>query len=381
MIQANGREMHFEHPYQSDRVKVYIDDARAFVQNTKEKYDLIVFSILDSHTTSSHYTNIRLDNYVYTLEAMEATRKLLNPDGLFVMSFSSEKPWFAKRLTDVATLAFGKRPLIFHSDVAFFVVGNGDRAERVLASDSDLQNFINRSPVQEQEASLITDDWPYLYQQYRGIPFIVWMLSIGLVGICWLTFNKVKGSGERIQWHFFFLGAAFMLLEVQIISKTALLFGTTWLVNSIVITSLLLFILLANFVVSAFPKIPTRYAYVGLFGTLLLGYLIPTNSLFYESLVVRGAVATALYCSPVFFAGLVFISSFREVGFRAEAFGSNLLGALVGGLLESLSFIVGIKFLVIIAGLLYFLSMMKMGRARKIVAVPSTMSGVPSASA
>lgn len=33
----------------------------------------------------------------------------------------------------------------------------------------------------------------------------------------------------------------------------------------------------------------------------------------------------ALYSSPVFFAGLVFIESFREAGFRADAFGSNLL--------------------------------------------------------
>ena len=38
------------------------------------------------------------------------------------------------------------------------------------------------------------------------------------------------GSG---QWHFFFLGAAFMLLEAHIVSQMALLFGTTWVVNSI----------------------------------------------------------------------------------------------------------------------------------------------------
>ena len=381
LIQATGKALHFEHPYQSDRVKVHIDDARSFVQNTKEKFDLVVFSILDSHTTASHYTNIRLDNYVYTKESMEATKKLLNPDGLFVMSFSDEKPWFTKRLTDVATLAFGRRPLLMNAGVSFFVVGNSDRVEKVLASDPDLRNFVNQSHIREEEASLITDDWPYLYQQYRGIPLIVWLLSIGLIGISWLTFNKVKGSGERIQWHFFFLGAAFMLLEVQVISKVALLFGTTWLVNSIVITTLLLLILLANLTVSFIPKFPTRLAYVGLFGTLLLGYLVPTNSLFFESFFVRAAVATALYCSPVFFAGLVFISSFREAGFRAEAFGSNLLGALVGGLLESLSFLVGIKFLVIIAGLLYFISLVKMGRARDAVEVRSSIRGVPSPSA
>ena len=40
-------------------------------------------------------------------------------------------------------------------------------------------------------------------------------------------------------------------------------------------------------------------------------------------------------------------------GFRAEAFGSNLVGSLVGGLLESLSYLIGIKALVIVAAVLY----------------------------
>jgi SAM-dependent methyltransferase len=111
LIYKTGKDLHFEHPYHSNRVDVHIDDARSFVQNTQDTFDVIVFSILDSHTTSSHYTNIRIDNNVYTLEAIEATRKLLKPNGLFVMSFSSERPWFTKRLHDVVALAFDKKPL------------------------------------------------------------------------------------------------------------------------------------------------------------------------------------------------------------------------------------------------------------------------------
>ncbi len=80
--------------------------------------------------------------------------------------------------------------------------------------------------------------------------------------------------------------------------------------------------------------------------------------MFFESLLIRGVVSTFLYCSPVFFAGLIFISSFREIGFRAEAFGSNLLGALVSGLLDSLSYLVGIKALVLISAFLYLLSLL-----------------------
>jgi hypothetical protein len=365
LIYSKGKQLHFENPYNSQRVEAHIDDARSFIQNTKEKFDLVVFSILDSHTTSSYYTNIRLDNYVYTLEAMEVTRGLLKPDGLFVMSFSGERPWFTKRLRDVVTQAFGKEPLMIQTNVSFFVVGPGNRIESTLASNPDLRQFVEtHSKMELEEATIITDDWPYLYQQHRGIPVVVWLLSLGLMAVCWLTFNKLKPSQEGIQWHFFFLGAAFMLLEVQIISKCALLFGTTWLVNSIIITSLLFFILLSNLVVSLFPNFPQRLAYVGLFGMLVLSYIVPTDALFYESMLMRGAVATALYCSPVFFAGLIFISSFKQVGFRAEAFGSNLLGALVGGLLDSLSFWIGIKALVIVAAALYTMSLVTLKRAR-----------------
>jgi hypothetical protein len=61
-------------------------------------------------------------------------------------------------------------------------------------------------------------------------------------------------------------------------------------------------------------------------------------------------------CLPVFFAGIVFIRSFALEGFRSEALGSNLLGALMGGLLESLSMWTGIRSLLIVAGLLYLAS-------------------------
>lgn len=364
-IYAEGKKLHFEHPYSSDRVEVHVDDARSFIQNSKEQFDLIVFSILDSHTTSSSYTNIRLDNYVYTLEAMAATKKLLKPDGLFVMSFSGERAWFTKRLRDVIAQTFDKEPLLVQPNFSFFVVAAGDRVEAALKADPELKQFAqSHSSIKLEEAAPLTDDWPYLYQQYRGIPVIIWALSLGLIGGCWLTLKTLNKSTGGVEWHFFFLGAAFMLLEVQVISKTALLFGTTWLVNSIVITSLLLFILLANMVVSLVPKFPRQLAYWGLFATLALSYLIPAQSLFHESLVVRGLFTTALYCSPVFFAGLIFISSFKEIGFRAEAFGSNLLGALVGGLLDSLSYLIGIKALVLVSAFFYLLSLLAVSRIR-----------------
>ena len=74
LILRLGRELHFEHPYQSPRVHVVLNDARSYIENSHEQFDLIVFSLLDSHTTTSHFTNIRIDNYVYTREAFARAR-------------------------------------------------------------------------------------------------------------------------------------------------------------------------------------------------------------------------------------------------------------------------------------------------------------------
>ena len=70
LILKLGRELHFEKPYDSPRVQVVLDDARSYIQNSSDKFDVIVFSLLDSHTTASHFSNIRLDNYVYTVESL-----------------------------------------------------------------------------------------------------------------------------------------------------------------------------------------------------------------------------------------------------------------------------------------------------------------------
>ena len=169
------------------------------------------------------------------------------------------------------------------------------------------------------------------------------------------------------RWHFFFLGAGFLLLEAQIISKMALLFGTTWVVNSVVIAGLLLLIVAANLLAEFGMDFPVRWAYAGIFATILISYFVPLDRLFFPSTLAKALTAVLVLCLPVFFAGIVFIRSFAREGSPAEALGANLFGGLVGGLLESLSLWTGIRSLVILAGLLYLASWMAL-RAEETVA-------------
>lgn len=204
-----------------------------------------------------------------------------------------------------------------------------------------------------EPARLTTDDWPYFYQHAPGLPISVILVSLAVLIVFGWFLRQAGGEGSSIDWHFLFLGAGFMLLEAQIVSKMALLFGTTWMVNAVVVSGLLCLIVGANMVYSAFPRIPLVGAYLGLALSLAVMYVVPLEKLFYESWALRVFAATLVLCAPVFFAGIIFVASFAAVGFRGSALGSNLFGALIGGLLESVSLWFGLRSLTIVAALLY----------------------------
>jgi spermidine synthase len=371
LILELGERFHFERPYSSPRVQIIENDARSYVQNSNDRFDLIVFSLLDSHTTSSHFANIRIDNYVYTLEALQATKRLLRPDGIFVIKFDVETPWIAGRLYGLLKNAFGSEPIEVQADAfsstpggRFFITGSQQRIAQAM-SDSQLTSYVTRHrDLTMLPARLTTDDWPYFYQHEPGLPASVIVISGVLLVLCSLFLRKSSTLVRSVRWHFFLLGAGFMLLEAQIISKMALLFGTTWLVNSIVIAGLLLLIVTANILVEFSPRFPMAVAYVGIFVTLLASYLIPLESFFLPSLWTKALISTLVLCLPVFFAGTVFIRSFAEEGFRSKALGSNLLGAMIGGILESVSLWTGIRSLLFIAAFLYLASWIALGLER-----------------
>ncbi len=360
LILKLGRELHFEHPYESPRTQVVLDDARSYIENSKDHFDLIVFSLLDSHTTASHFSNIRIDNFVYTHEALERARLLLNPDGLFVVKFQVDNPWIAGRLYALLKDTFGEEPLRFETETGrydtgghFFVTGSRQRIEQAM-SNSALAAFVrDHSGAAMEAARLTTDDWPYFYQREPGLPITVILVSIAvLLTFGWFLRQTSRAEG-RVDFHFLLLGAGFMLLEAQIVSRMALLFGTTWVVNSIVVSGLLCLIVAANLIYQRFPRIPVQWAYAGLFVSLLVSFVVPLEKLFFESVAVRAIVATIVLCLPVFFAGIVFVSSFARAHFQGSALGSNLFGSLAGGLLESLSLWFGLKSLIVVAAVIY----------------------------
>lgn len=378
-IFAEGRRLHPERPYHSPSVEAVVNDARNYFKHTDRRFDLIIFGLLDSHTLSSSFANIRLDNYVYTREAFAEAKRLLTEDGLLAVKFEVQREWLGRRMQAMLTAAFGVPPLVFRDEegvgsrAIVFVAGDPDRIRSALAADAELAGFVRDHPAVYPPApvTLATDDWPFLYHQGRYIPRIYLIFSALLAATAVVFGRRALPGALRGEWHFFFLGAGFLSLEVQIVSRLALFFGTTWIVNAIVLSGVLIMILVSNFAAARWPWPGYGRSYLGLFLTILCLAVLPMDRLFLASEVAKGLVAGGLFTLPLFFAGLIFITSFRAAPRKDAAFGANLLGAILGGFLEALSFITGMRTLLAVAAALYLLSAVALP-GRRLAAVVDT---------
>jgi len=371
-ILSIGSRYHPERPYDSAAVQTVTDDARSFFATSRVRYDVISFGLLDSHTATA-MTNARLDHYVYTRESFEKAKSLLSPGGVMVVSFEAQKPYIADRMSIVIRDIFGREPISFrvpHSSYGMggviFVAGDQDTARQQISRNRQLASLIDnwqrRYPLGVTGTTPVaTDDWPYIYLKTKSIPILYFFLA-GLLFLLLIrsmkqwnaidTFKRWRGT----HWHFFFLGAAFMLLEVQSISKSSVVLGNTWLVNAVIISGVLVMILLANLMAARFPRISLVPIYLAICGVCLTLYFVDLArfaSLPYFAKAIIVGTSTTL---PMLFSGIVFIRSFADVTRKDEALGANLIGALVGGLLQSATFITGIKALLLFVLVLYILA-------------------------
>jgi len=361
-----GRRRHPEHPYDDPRVSAHLTDARAFMKRTTARYDLILFGLLDSHTQLSDYSNMRLDNFVYTEESFREARALLAPDGILFIKFQINHPFVGRRLAEMLTSTFGKAPVIFLAPSSYtvgatcFAISPSGQVEASLAADPRLRDLVAaRQPafLALPKVAVTTDDWPYLYHQGHWIPGIFYLLSALVILLAALFYFQIPEARTRIPSLFFFsMGAGFLLLETQVVSRLALYFGTTWQVNGIVIAAILSALLLANFVIEKKQRAwPRTWTLTGILAGIACAYFVPFQRIPGSAALV-GSFAAMVFAIPVFFAGLLFASEFSSVESPAAALGANMLGAVVGGLLENLSLIVGMKALLVVAAILYFLA-------------------------
>jgi hypothetical protein len=364
-ILSLGIREHPERPYNSPTVSVYETDAREFLKRTERRYDLVLFGLLDSHTQFSDYSNMRIDNFVYTEESFRQAKADLKPTGVIFVKFQVNHAWMARRLSDMLTRTFGKPPLVFRAESSYtasatcFVVSPSSRVDEALATAPRLAGFVekNRIILSTVPVPLTTDDWPYLYQEGRWIPRTYFSVSVLVILLAISLYVQIPEARRQAPSLFFFsMGAGFLLLETQVISRLALYFGTTWQVNGIVISTILIAVLAANIVIDRSKiLLSPRLMLTGLLAGLIFAYVLPFDVIPGSQLRV-GALVAIIFSIPVFFAGLLFSLEFRRAASPSAAFGANVLGAVVGGILENLSLVVGLHAVLLIIMGLYVLA-------------------------
>jgi spermidine synthase len=352
-----GRKLHPEKPYSSDKVHLYIDDARSFLQKTNRKYDLVVFATLDSHTVFSSLSSLRLDNFVFTRESLLSAKNKLNRGGGIAINFFISKRWLFYRHFNNLKEVIETEPLIYADEheyqEATFLAGD-------IFDKSKSPGITSYVPLEAPSDSPIveptTDDWPFLFLEKRGVPFH-YLLPLFIIFM--LSFIPLQISRIRVQdinWHLFFLGAAFLLIETKAVTTLALIFGSTWMVNSIVFSAVLIMILLANLLTARLSFLSFPSLYIGLFATLLFNYLFSFDTLNQFEWNIQLLSGGFIIGLPLFFAALIFAKAFAVVESPSLSLASNLFGALVGGLLEYLDMWTGLRGLNLVALILYGLS-------------------------
>jgi len=352
-LAALGRQLNPDRPYDDPRVDLVVDDGRAFLERTMARYDLILFALPDSLTLVSGQSSLRLESYLFTREAFAEVRDHLADDGAFAVYNYFRERWLVDRFGEMLEEAFGRAPCLDQVEeqgsFALLTVGRSDAA---------VECGVSWSP-RTDTAALSTDDRPFPYLRSPGIPaYYAATLVLILMG----SVAAVRGiSGPFVgvvrYVDLFFMGAAFLLLETNYVIRFALLFGTTWFVNTLVFAGILLAVLAA---VEVARRVRIRHParlYVVLFLTLVAAWAIPLDALLGIHPGPRFIAATALAFAPIFVANLVFAERFRRTAGSVTAFGVNILGAMLGGVLEYLSLVIGHRGLLFIAGGLYLLAL------------------------
>ena len=374
MIYRLGRNLNTDHPYQSPRVSVHINDGRAFLSQTKRKYDLILFALPDSLTLVAGQSSLRLESYLFTLQAVQSARAHLVPrTGVFAMYNYYRTAWLKDRLANTLNVAYGHPPCINS-------VGLHQQQLSVLTISAN-PAAVACIRTWHRPAGVLppsTDDHPFIYLASDTIPsfYLVTLALIllasallvrGVAGPLRRRVPRGRRTGQAPKAtayaDLFFMGAAFMLLETKSVVQFALLFGTTWFVNALMFAGVLVAVYLAV-ETTRWVRLPPRpVLYGALLCALAVAWIVPQSALLGLPVVPRFLAASALAFAPVYLANLVFAQRFAGVETAATAFAANLLGAMVGGTLEYLSLITGYQFLLIVVAVLYALAFIT-GRRR-----------------
>jgi spermidine synthase len=365
VIAELGRRFHPVHPYDDPRVNLVVGDGRAFLTRATARYDLIVFALTDSLVKVSPMAQLRLENYLFTEECVRRASELLSADGDLLFYNFYRQPWIRAKIERMVYDVSGHYPRQLYSRRDFAMLAAGRH------------NFAETPSVSLDDVDPSRDDWPFLYLRQRRIPRVYLYLMAGLTAGLLALGVALQRSARRFahlreqpgglaaKLAFAFMGVAFLLLETKSVIQFSLLFGTTWLNNSLVFLGVLLLVLAANWAATRVTAAALGIVFTLLVVSSLVTLVYPLGHLLtVESPLLRFVAASLLTFAPIFFANVLFSVAFRDQAVPEHVFGWNLIGATFGAVLEYTSLRFGYNALALIVVVCYAAAFAALLRSR-----------------
>jgi hypothetical protein len=227
-----------------------------------------------------------------------------------------------------------------------------------LVSNAGFTDVTARYADASLHADVSTDDWPFFYKPRRVYPvsYLIMIAQILLLSLL-LGGNFLAESPRFSHLSFFFLGVGFMLVETKGITEMGLTWGNTWQVIGCVIAGILTMAFLGNCLVHWLKIKRTLIPYLFLLAALAVGWLAARSGGFPSTAFGRMETVVVLTV-PLLFSGIVFSTLLSARGYISGIMAMNLLGAILGGLLEYNSMYLGFRALYLMAMACYILAFM-----------------------
>ena len=279
------------------RVRTIVEEGRHFVKQTRETFDLIVMALPSTAQMQNIEPFATSENYLLTKEAIGDYLKKLTPEGRLL--FTVHNTWELIRLIATVESVFQDMGVAADEIKNHFVMVEAEYAPTIVikkkaftfeeaqrwkstclamphniptvtylpfgltdANHSPTSRFLvgaSKSPDQLQaymnvsryDISPCTDDRPYFYKIFKGIPGEYAWLLVGTLGVSilvlWLPFRSMKGkqgdnSLKNVSLPLMVLactGIGFMVLEVSLFQKLVLYLGSPTISLSVLLCSLL----------------------------------------------------------------------------------------------------------------------------------------------
>lgn len=420
--------------YDRPEVSAIVADGRGFAERSSERYDIIFLPLVLTQAAEAQGYALA-ENYVFTREAFETYYDRLNEGGYLAVRAHDEPEMFRVILTWLEVLKdkAGVSPSKGMGGVAVF--GESPHQHRPGRLDMPLI-ILKRTPFDDEELALMqlyagmnplsfpvyvpgtsepgqlgaikngsldaaklaksaaehgvdirpaTDDRPFFYNTLTSLPKTMSVLLAAVSAIAALfagfVFVEARRGRQRFGWqfpvYFALLGLAFMMIEVPLLQKLILLYGTPLQAMSLTLFALLLSGALGSLTAGRLPIPAHRTAVIAsaAVGLLALVYLavLPgaVDLLIAQGAMVRTAGGVGLVVPLGFLMGMPFPSGLRHFSqvlpnSVALAWAVNGVFSVAGSVLTAaLAMKTGFSVAIVVGAVLYILAGMSLGTVKR----------------